>query len=209
MSQLSGIHYALSLRLFEMLQQRDIAASCRTILISSARSEEGKTFTARCIAHCMADLCNDAVLLVDGNLERPSLHVHYGLGNGIGFSDCLAGQAAESVTLHDTAQANLKVMTVGQTRKPGLLFKPRMYAEFLQHFAARFSWILIDGGSLGTSGCVPHQSDGVIMVVDSSKTRREVIQGVMAQANIDRSRYLGAVLNRRMQYIPRKLYRFF
>jgi hypothetical protein len=31
----------------------------------------------------------------------------------------------------------------------------------------------------------------------------------MAQAKIERSRYLGAILNKRMQYIPRAFYRYF
>ena len=209
MSHLSSTFYALTLRLFDMLRQKEARATGRVVLISSARNEEGKTFMARAIAQYMADLSNDRVLLVDGNLDRPSLHQHYALKNGLGFSDCLVNGDFAGATVQDTAQANLKIMTVGQTRKPGLLFKPQSFAAFLQHFGSQFELILIDGGLLGASGCIPHQSDGIIMVVDASKTRREVIQGVMAQANVERSRYLGAILNKRMQYIPRALYRYF
>ena len=125
MSRLPGTFYALSLRLFEMLRQREPTTDGHTLFISSARSEEGKTFTARGIAHCMADLSSDPVLLIDGNLEQPSLHRHYGLINGVGFYDCLASGDAAAATLHETTQANLKIMTVGQARKPGLLFKPQ------------------------------------------------------------------------------------
>ena len=205
----SGTFYPLTLRLFDILHRPEGERGGRVVLVSSARAEEGKTFVARAVAHCMADLSNDAVLLVDGNIEDPSLHRHYGAENTLGFSDCLASGNCAAAQLHDTPRTNLKVMTIGQTPKPGLLFKSQAYSAFLEHFRSRFAVILIDGGLLGASGCLPHQSDGTIMVVDSSRTRREVIQGVMAQANVEKSRYLGAVLNKRMQYIPGPLYRHF
>lgn len=209
MNPQTGTFYALSLRLLDILHRPEGEGGGRAVLISSARGEEGKTFVARALAHSMADLSNGNMLLVDGNLEHPSLHRHYGVENTRGFSDCLASTDFSAATLHESVRPNLRIMTVGQTRKPGLLFKPQAYSAFLHHFRSRFAMILIDGGLLGTSGCLPHQSDGTLMVVDAGRTRREVIQGVMAQANIENSRYLGAVLNKRMQYIPRALYRYF
>lgn len=205
MNQLSGTFYALTMRLFEQLR----GSSGRSVLISSARGEEGKTFISRNLATYMAELAHDDILLVDANLERPTLHQAYGLDEGQGFSDALASGQFDTVPVHATSLPNLKVMTVGQTRKPGVLFKPQFFADFLAHYGPQYGLILFDGGVLGTSGCLPHQCDGTIMVVDSGKTRREVIQGVMAQANVDRSRYFGAILNKRMQYIPRSLYRYF
>lgn len=206
MNQLSGTFYALTMRLFERLRTEP---GSRAVLVSSARGEEGKTFVARSIAAYMADLSHDDILIVDANLEHPALHQHYGVKNERGFSDCLATEDFDAVQLYATRQANLKLMTVGQTRKPGLLFKPQSFASFLDHFGKQFGLIVFDGGLLGSAGCLPHQCDGTIMVVDAGKTRREVIQGVMAQANVERSRYLGVILNKRMQYIPRSLYRYF
>lgn len=205
MRQLSGPFYALSMRLFEQLR----GGGGRAVFISSARPEEGKTFVAHNVAAYLAELSPDRILLVDANLERPSLHTAYGVSNDIGFSDALADGRFGEVPVHATLQPNLKLMTVGQALKPGVLFKPQHFADFLAHFGRDFGVILFDGGLLGASGCLPHQCDGTIMVVDAGKTRREVIQGVMAQANIERSRYLGAILNKRIQYIPRVFYRYF
>jgi len=205
MRQLCGTFYALSMRLYQQLR----SGGGRAVLISSARPEEGKTFVARNVASFLAELSPDMVLLVDANLERPSLHAAYGVSNDIGFSDALAHGRFGEVPVHPTLQPNLKLMTVGQTLKPGVLFRPQHFADFLAHFGRNFGVILFDGGLLGASGCLPHQCDGTIMVVDAGNTRREVIQGVMAQAKIERSRYLGAILNKRMQYIPRAFYRYF
>ena len=209
MNKLSEMFFVLSLRLNDMLHVKGHETARPALLISSARDEEGKTFIARSIAQHMAAVSSGKVLLVDGNLQRPALHSIYGFENTGGFSDCLAGANLATVPLHATAQPELKIMTIGQQLEPVLLFKPQSYLTFLEYFRRQFDLIVIDGGVLVSCGCLPRLSDGIIMVVDSSKTRREVVQGVIAQANIERSRYLGAVLNKRMQYIPDFFYRRF
>lgn len=211
MNQLSGSYYAMSMRLLDMLRDRDAAepGRGRTVLVTSARPGEGKTFVSRLTAAYMADLSSDKVLLVDGNLERPALHREFGIANGPGFSDCMATGEFDLALHKCDLPANLSLLTAGSKLKPGLLFKPQVFEDFLSHCRARFGLVVIDGGPLATTGCMPHQTDGVIMVIDSGRTRREVIQGVMSQAKVARSRYLGAVLNKRVQYIPRSLYRFF
>lgn len=210
MNPLNGSFYAMSMRLMGMLRERSATTPGRgrAVLVTSARPGEGKTYVARMIANCMADLSSDAVLLVDANLEKPALHKVFGMPEGPGFTDCMASGSFDGAGIaggHD----NLHVMPAGSVLKPGLLFKPQTFEAFLGHFTARFGLVLIDSGPLATTGCMPHQSDGIVMVVDSSRTRREVIQGVMGQAKVDRERYLGAVLNKRVQYIPRALYRYF
>lgn len=211
MNQLTDGFYAMSMRLLDMLRDRGGAGPGRgrTVLVTSARAGEGKTYVSRMIASCMAELSTDPVLLVDASVERPSLHMGFGIPNEAGFTDCMTAGAFEQAATCAVAPGNLFVLTAGSTLKPGLLFKPQVFETFLSQSSERFGLVLIDGGTLATTGCMPHHVDGVIMVVDSSRTRREVVQGVMGLAKADRNRYLGAVLNKRVQYIPRSLYRYF
>lgn len=211
MNQVTAGFYAMSMRLFSMLREGggDLSGRGHSVLVTSARPGEGKTYVSRMLARCMADLMNDDVLLVDASLERPALHEVFGLPSEGGFTDCVANPAGEDLARYVRSSDNHFVLTVGRVRKPGLLFKTQSFEDFLAGARTRFGLVLIDGGPLMMTGCMPHQCDGVIMVIDSSRTRREVVLGVMNQAKVDRRRYLGVVLNKRSQYIPQSLYRRF
>jgi len=47
----------------------------------------------------------------------------------------------------------------------------------------------------------------VLLVVDAQSTRREVVRGALDIARLPVGRLLGAVLNRRPQYVPAWAYR--
>src|SRR5712691_5654515 len=68
------------------------ANDCRSILVTSTQPSEGKTTVASCLA-ITASLAGQAVLLVDGDLRRPSLSSSAGLVNDFGFGQILDGRA--------------------------------------------------------------------------------------------------------------------
>ena len=60
----------------------------QTLVVTSGAQSEGKTFVAGNLAIAQAQARR--VVLVDGNLRRPSVHRWFGLSNASGFSDALA-----------------------------------------------------------------------------------------------------------------------
>lgn len=184
------------------------AGNGRSLLITSARPGEGKTFISRIIAHHALQLSNEKVLLVDGNFENPQLHLEYNCTNQNGFSDCLGTQEWDKAVFHTTAVPGLTVLPAGSNCKPGLLFRKEPLTNFLRFAGSKFGIIIIDGAILKIGGnSLASQVDGVALVIDSSKTRREVIQGTMDSLHIDKGRYFGAILNKKAHYIPKFLYR--
>ncbi len=76
----------------QLYQHRD-QVKLRTILICSGMPAEGKTFVAANLAISLARNKNNKVLLIDGDLRSPSLHVVFGAPDVPGLTEYLAGTA--------------------------------------------------------------------------------------------------------------------
>src|SRR5215472_17483280 len=75
----------LGLRLRQLHQKRQF----KTVLITSTLAEEGKSFVSANLAITMSRKKDQKVLLVDGDLRRPTLDKAFGLGQLSGLSECL------------------------------------------------------------------------------------------------------------------------
>ena len=65
----------------------------KTILISSGMPSEGKSFVAANLAMCLARNSVNNILLIDGDLRRPTLHSLLGGPNTPGLAEYLSGAA--------------------------------------------------------------------------------------------------------------------
>jgi len=188
-------------------QERNIKQEPKLIFVSSCRQGEGKTFVSRAIARHLANLIHDNVVLVDGNFTNPSLHKDYQL-SGPGISDCLLdGNWSEGI--YSSPQENLSVIPVGSVARRGDLFKPALLAGIRRNAPERCAIMVIDGGILemGGKNIVSH-TDGTILVIDASSTRREIVQGTFLNLGIQKDKILGVILNKKHYHIPDFLYRY-
>ena len=86
--------------------------SSRIVAVTSAQPLEGKTTTA-CNLAMVLTLGGARVLLIDGDMRRPSVHTVFGLRNGIGLSNVLAGQNRLHQAIRQTKDPNLYIMPAG------------------------------------------------------------------------------------------------
>ena len=178
------------------------------LAVTSARPREGKTYLATALALYTARL-GHRVLAVDANADHPMLHQQLKCRATPGFFDGLAAAAPGSWTVQAGPLPDLDVLPAGDHPRRALLFKPDALARFTAEMGRRYGLIVIDAPTLDRGGAhIAGYADKSILVVDSSRTRREVIQGALAASGVDRARLLGAVLNKRPLYIPRLFYRF-
>jgi protein-tyrosine kinase len=75
------------------LAQARLDAPLKTVLISSGMASEGKSFVALNLAVSLARSSRNRVLLIDGDLRRPTLHRWLGASNNPGLSEYLEGGA--------------------------------------------------------------------------------------------------------------------
>src|SRR5262249_45478514 len=84
----------------------------KTLLVTSSGPGEGKSTTALVIARHFA-VMGLKVLLVDGDLRKPSMHVKLGLPNEVGLTNLLTGSASPPEVIRSSGYRNLAFIASG------------------------------------------------------------------------------------------------
>jgi len=185
--------------------------SIKTILITGTNSGEGTSTTAINLAAALARDANLKVLLIDVNLRRPGLHGILQVVNRHGVLDLFAGNGC-GVSPTRVGPGNLDIIPCGGKHgDPATLFKSDTFDRFLSVARDRYDYVILDGPPVqGFSECriLCPKVDGVVLVIASGKTRREVALSAKRQLEDAGGKILGVVLNRRKFYIPGFIYRW-
>ena len=111
-----------------------------TIMITSALSGEGKTFTSLNLALSMAMEINTTVLLIDSDLAKPNLSRQLGISEHPGFTECLKDETLDiGRYMMKTDVPSLTVLPAGQrhTRATELLTSNNMRTR-INELASRY-----------------------------------------------------------------------
>jgi receptor protein-tyrosine kinase len=148
----------------------------RVIVITSSVPNEGKSFTAINIALALAE-AEHTVLLVDGDMRRPSIDKYMDLIGAVGFSTVLSGAASLSEVLQETHFPRLTVLAAGSTPpNPSELLSSNTAKNLISELRARFDYVIIDTSPLlaVTDGAIlAANADGALMVARFGETKRE------------------------------------
>jgi capsular exopolysaccharide synthesis family protein len=149
------------------------------------------------------------ILLIDGDLRRPTLHSLLGAPNAPGLSEYLAGTAElKDIMQRDRSPKTAETASVGNVSN--LTFIPsgkcgdnsselvanHRIEELIATVSLHFDWILIDSPPvLAVTDAVElaHAADAVLLIVRGASTPYDVAQ--RTQATFSSSRILGFVLN--------------
>ena len=169
----------------------------KKILISSMMPEEGKTTTALNLAITIA-MAENKVLLIDGDMRRPSIHKILDLPNSKGLSSYLAGMENEGL-IHQIDDSYLYVMPSGPIPpNPSELLSSKRLQSMLLSLEKRFDFIIIDSAPvLGATDSLLLSKivDGTILVCRAGKTTYDMLRrGGKAYMDIQ-SPVLGMVIN--------------
>ena len=196
-------------RLRSRIYQARYEAPLKTILISSGMPSEGKSFVVMNLALSLARDGVNNVLLIDGDLRRPTLHNLLGASNTPGLSEYLGGTAelkdilqrdSNSKSFGTTSTGSMSNLTFIPSGKcsdnSSELVASHRIEELIAALSSHFDWILIDSSPvLAVTDAVDlaRAADAVLLVVREARTPFEVAQ--RAQTAFTRSRILGFVLN--------------
>jgi protein-tyrosine kinase len=200
----------LKAKLWTRYSEKDM----KVVLFVGATIGSGATTTASNYAAMLAQDPQTKVLLIDANLRAKKTfgrgrHRDLEKESNVNLAGLLA---AESSTVYPVpGPGNLYVLPSGtQCATPLTLFQSDSFDQFLQTVRKRFDHVIIDAPPLTgfpESIVLSRKADGVILVVDSGRTRRRA--GLWAKQQIEDAggKILGVVLNKRKFYIPNWLYR--
>jgi capsular exopolysaccharide synthesis family protein len=169
----------------------------RSLLIVSARPGEGKTTTSIALSNHLARL-GGRVLLVDGDLRKPSLHKRFGVANNRGLANYLSSGAAFEELFQTTEQPGLFLVTSGSLPpSPAELLADQRLQVFLANAAAEFDFIVVDGPPVMGFADAPMIASavaGTVLVVEAGMTGRAQVGAALRRLRMARARIVGVVL---------------
>lgn len=148
----------------------------RVIVITSSSPSEGKSTTAINIALALAE-ADLNVVLVDGDMRRPTVSKYLGLVGSVGFSTVLSGGASLHEALQPTRFPRLTVLTAGAIPpNPSELLGSQAAKRVLGELREQFDFVIVDSPPLlavTDSAILATNADGALIMVRFGETKRE------------------------------------
>ncbi len=181
------------------IQFANLAQPPRSVLVTSASPNEGKTFVAANLAASLA-YAGYRVILVDADLRRPSLDRLLDAPREPGFTNLLLTPEADlDPFLQPTAQDSLRLLTAGTLPpNPAELLGSPAAVRVMARLAAAADIVVYDSPPAATVVdpiVLASRVDGVIQVVQAGVARPEMI--LKAKSGLEKvgAHILGPVLN--------------
>lgn len=173
----------------------------KSLLITSSLPAEGKTTTAVNTAISLAQT-GAKVLVIDADMRRPRLHSVFGIGNGQGLSTILSSEMKPeeivAVAQYDS-ESKLFLLPSGPIPpNPAELIGSQQMANLLRVMSDEFTHVVVDSPPIAsfTDGVlVASMVDGVILVVHSGKSSRQVVSRSRQLLHDIGAKVFGVVLN--------------
>jgi polysaccharide biosynthesis transport protein len=170
----------------------------RSLLVSSAQPGEGKTTVSTNLAISLAQL-GQRVLLIEGDLRRPSVHRAFGIQGSLGVVSYLTGQQDWRAAVEKISLANLEVLVCGPAPpNPAELLSSDRMQKLLKEALTEYKFIVVDSPPLlnvADSRILATLVEGVVLVVKGGVTPRELALRAQGYASDVGARVIGVVLN--------------
>jgi capsular exopolysaccharide synthesis family protein len=171
----------------------------KTLLITSASSQEGKTTTAVNLAIVMAQ-SGLRVLLVDTDMRRPRLHKAFGIpATPDGLSKAILGEAQVLDQVRETGVTNLSLLPCGATPpNPAELLHAERFKRIVAELEGAFDRVIFDSPPVGPvtdAAILARMTDGTIMVAKFGATSKDGLARARRQLVDGSVNVLGCILN--------------
>jgi uncharacterized protein involved in exopolysaccharide biosynthesis/Mrp family chromosome partitioning ATPase len=173
----------------------------KLVAVTGANAGAGTTSIATGLAAALSETAEGRVLLVDMN-QRPGTVHPFLNGQAVqGLSEVLENQNRETAQV----QENLYMVSANNQRERRLPVFPRQFANLIPKLkASDYDYVIFDMPPVNPTSTTPRLAglmDLVLLVVESEKTNREVVQRA-ANLLLEVKGNVATVLNKRRSYIP-------
>lgn len=170
----------------------------KVIMMTSAGPGEGKSTSISnlAVAYAQAD---KKVLLIDADLRKPTMHHTFQKSNRSGLTSILTSQITWKEAIQNTSIPNLDILTSGPIPpNPSEIVSSQRMHTLLNELRDRYDVILIDTPpalAVTDAQIIATRCDGVILVIDSGKVKRDAALKVKQNLEHVKARILGVILN--------------
>jgi capsular exopolysaccharide synthesis family protein len=178
------------------IQFSSLDRTVRTLLVTSVGANEGKSIVLANLAITMAE-GGRRIVMVDCDLRRPALHTLFGLADQPGLTTMVLDESI-APPIQPTSIANVSLVAAGPLPpNPSELISSERFMRVLGAIGAAADVVLIDAPpvtAVADASILATRIDGVLLVVDSGRTRRDAARRATEQLQRVGARLLGAVL---------------
>jgi len=180
------------------LQFISFRKNIKTIAITSAMPNEGKSTTAVMLATSLAEE-GKRVLLCDMDFMNPSLGKYLGVRGVLDIVDVLKGTAETELIISESNVNRLYLVDSYHKRilLSNVVQSPQ-YQEFLAAARQRFDYIILDTPPIGLfidSAMLASIADGTLLVVASGRVERALGMEIVEQLQNANAAVVGVALN--------------
>lgn len=178
--------------------------------VTSANRHEGVTSVAVNVAAAASRDLQGRVLLVDANFDHPLAAEVAGASDGPGLADLLVGAEEWASLVRRSSMPGLDVLAAGTKQARALLSAGSdRLRGLLREICTKYQMVVFDlPPASELSACLPMANclDGVLMVVEAERTRNKTVERARQRLTQSGAKLIGAVLNKRREYVPDWIY---
>lgn len=171
----------------------------RSVSVTSSRPSEGKSTTSLALATLLAR-AGKRVLLVDGDMRKPSIHVRLGLTNTAGLSDYLVNARPLDELLQTVDRFGLTFMASGpQPPNAAELLVSDRFGQVVAELCERFDHVVIDSPpvmGLADALLIGSRVEGVLFAIQAHGISRRMAGVALQRLRNAHVRIFGGVLVR-------------
>ena len=175
-------------------------SKCRVLGLSSALSGEGKSLTSVNLAYTLSQL-DKKVILIDGDMRRPTLAEKLGIQKKPGLSSFLTNQSPleELVQQYTSGSTTFDVIAAGQNPpNPVELLSSERMTLMLEMLRSTYDYVILDlppVGEVSDAMAVADRIDGLLIVVRQNYCDRTALSNAVRLFSFINLKVLGVVFN--------------
>jgi capsular exopolysaccharide synthesis family protein len=183
----------LGVRLRDLRQMRPL----KKVLITSTIPQEGKSMIAANLACALAHGSDAKILLVEGDLRRPSLLQIFGIKKQAGIYEWLREDTSAIRNIYHLNDAGIWILPAGDAvSNPIELLQSERLPVLMNRLAALFDWIIIDSPPvlpLADTSVWMRLADGVLLVTRQGTTEKQQLKSGLEA--LESHKLIGAIVN--------------
>ncbi|MHC4184162.1 MAG: CpsD/CapB family tyrosine-protein kinase [Planctomycetota bacterium] len=171
----------------------------RSILITSAMPQEGKTTIASNFAVGISQCINEKAILVDFDLRKANVAPIFGVNGRAGILEYFSKGVDLSEIVSPTDVDGLLLVTAGSSKiHPSDILAADKVEQLFNELKTRYNdhYIVIDSTPLEVTpevSIIADKSDAILLVVAAGHSKREQIASAISK--IDKNKIIGVALN--------------
>ncbi|SQC58795.1 Tyrosine-protein kinase YwqD [Listeria newyorkensis] len=172
--------------------------SAKHFMVTSSASGEGKSVVIANLAAFFAQQ-DKRVLIIDGDLRRPTQHDIFQVENYYGFADILKEETNVKKAIQKTAVENLDVLVSGMLPyNPAELLASFDFDAFFAELDAAYDFIFIDAppAIVADTPIIASKVDGVIVVVGLRTVKRSKLEQTIREVKTAGANVVGIICNK-------------